>query len=356
MADMNEYDDDMDSPEPQLQTRTQRASSPPEGMRRPGELGGSGAGSRGGQRPGGSAVAPGLDGNDVPAPGGPVQDYRPEDYAHLNDRVSPAVRELFAQIGRYKPQTVTLDTILRPFIPEYIPALGEIDEFVKVPRPDGKPDYLGMKVLDEPSLRQSDRALLTLQLKNLARGPIAAMEVVQVEAVDDVDQAALTKRLTTWINSVEDLHRSKPPQEVTYSKNMPDLDTLMQEWPEEVEHVRAQGEEEAAIMRGGVVLSCVFIVTLHISSLVPPAQVIREHKGILPGAHTPMPASQMARALCALLDVPVHFNLVESLHLMFALYLEMRNINPGIAQGTATASGGFPGNSPLSLSQSGPMK
>lgn len=28
---------------------------------------------------------------------------------------------------------------------------------IKVPRPDGKPDYLGLKVLDEPAARQSDR-------------------------------------------------------------------------------------------------------------------------------------------------------------------------------------------------------
>lgn len=60
--------------------------------------------------------------------------------------------------------------------------MGEIDEFVKVPRPDGRADYLGMKVLDEPALKQSDRALLTLQLKNLARAPAAhANESVTVE-------------------------------------------------------------------------------------------------------------------------------------------------------------------------------
>jgi len=35
---------------------------------------------------------------------------------------------------------------LMPFIPEYIPAIGGTDEFIKVPRPDGQPDYLGLKV------------------------------------------------------------------------------------------------------------------------------------------------------------------------------------------------------------------
>lgn len=29
-----------------------------------------------------------------------------------------------------------LDTKLKPFIPEYIPAVGEVDAFMKIPRPD----------------------------------------------------------------------------------------------------------------------------------------------------------------------------------------------------------------------------
>lgn len=47
---------------------------------------------------------------------------------------------------RYKPHNIELETKLKPFIPDYIPAIGGIDEFIKVPRPDGKPDFLGLKV------------------------------------------------------------------------------------------------------------------------------------------------------------------------------------------------------------------
>ena len=36
----------------------------------------------------------------------------------------------------------------------YISAVGEIDPFVKVPRPDGKPDNLGLTVLDETASTQ----------------------------------------------------------------------------------------------------------------------------------------------------------------------------------------------------------
>ena len=55
-------------------------------------------------------------------------------------QVSAEVKELFQYIGRFKPNKVELDTHLKCFIPDYIPAVGEIDSFIKVPRPDGKRD------------------------------------------------------------------------------------------------------------------------------------------------------------------------------------------------------------------------
>lgn len=53
---------------------------------------------------------------------------------------------LFRLPARYKAQSVDLETRLKPFIPDYIPAVGGLDEFIKTPRPDGKPDFLGLKV------------------------------------------------------------------------------------------------------------------------------------------------------------------------------------------------------------------
>ena len=50
-------------------------------------------------------------------------------------------------------------------------------------------------------------------------------------------EAALTttQAIDSWITSVNELHRSKPQQSVSYSSPMPDIETLMQEWPEEFE-------------------------------------------------------------------------------------------------------------------------
>lgn len=70
--------------------------------------------------------------------------YNAAEYRHLN--VDNDVRELFKEIERYKPHSIDLETKLKPFIPDYIPAVGGIDEFVKVPRPDGRSDFLGLKV------------------------------------------------------------------------------------------------------------------------------------------------------------------------------------------------------------------
>lgn len=49
---------------------------------------------------------------------------------------------------------------LKPFIPDYIPCPGEVDAFIKMPRFDAKEEMLGLTVLDEPALNQSNKAIL----------------------------------------------------------------------------------------------------------------------------------------------------------------------------------------------------
>lgn len=48
---------------------------------------------------------------------------------------------------RYKAPTVVLDAKIKPFVPDYIPAIGEVDAFIKMPRPDGQPEILGLNTL-----------------------------------------------------------------------------------------------------------------------------------------------------------------------------------------------------------------
>lgn len=78
-------------------------------------------------------------------------------------------------ILRYVPQHLNLDFKFRPFVPEYLPAVGDIDAFLKVLPPDMTPSgkhfdskdlHLGLIVLDEPAANQSDPALLHLRLRS----------------------------------------------------------------------------------------------------------------------------------------------------------------------------------------------
>jgi len=93
-----------------------------------------------------------------------------EKFISLEKKENQIIRRFFC---RYQPQDIMLETKLKPFIPEYMPAIGDIDAFLKVPRPDGKVDHLGLDVLDEPSAKQSDPHVLNLQMRYSSKQPVA---------------------------------------------------------------------------------------------------------------------------------------------------------------------------------------
>ncbi|THD20397.1 Intraflagellar transport protein 46 [Fasciola hepatica] len=207
--------------------------------------------------------------------------YNPADYEHL--AVSAEIKEMFEYIQRYTPQVIELETHLKPFIPDYIAAVGDIDAFLKVPRPDGKPDNLGLLVLDEPCANQSDPTVLDLHLRALSKQ--SASKKLIVKSIQNAEQQS--KEIDSWIKSIADLYRAKPPPTVHYIKNMPEVSTLMAEWPSKFEDS----------MRN---LS-------------------------LPGSQLDCSLKEYIDIICALLDIPVYNNRIHSLHLLFTLYLEFKN-------------------------------
>uniref|UniRef100_A0A061RRN6 Intraflagellar transport protein 46-like n=1 Tax=Tetraselmis sp. GSL018 TaxID=582737 RepID=A0A061RRN6_9CHLO len=223
--------------------------------------------------------------------------YNPADFASLN--VSDDVRQIFKYIEKYQPRPHKLESKLQCFIPEYIPAIGDIDEFIKVPRPDGQPDFLGLRVLDEPATVQTDPTVLNLQLRQVSKqGGARPLEITSVE------QAAKNpKRIETWIKSIQELHAGKPLPTMTYSKNMPELEALMQEWPQEMEEAINQ---------------------------------VR-----LPSGNLDVDILTLTKVFCNLLDIPVYEGkAVESLHVLFSLYVELKN-NPYLkAQNTQLGNTG----------------
>ncbi|XP_010141651.1 PREDICTED: intraflagellar transport protein 46 homolog, partial [Buceros rhinoceros silvestris] len=164
-------------------------------------------------------------------------DFSLADYDYLP--VSSEVRELFQHVKRYAPKTIEIEHKLQPFIPDFIPAVGDIDAFLKeewwlVPRPDGRPDPLGLLVLDEPSTKQSDPAVLSLWLRENSRQHNVAQQV-KVKSLENAEKNP--RAIESWIESISELHRCKPPATVHYSRPMPDIESLMQEWSPEFEEL-----------------------------------------------------------------------------------------------------------------------
>ena len=206
--------------------------------------------------------------------------YDPAEFASLP--VSAEISELFQYITRYKPHNIELETKMRPFIPDYIPAVGDIDPFIKVPRPDGKADNLGLVSLDEPASVQSDPTVLTLQLRAVSKS--SGTQPMLVRSVEHAEKDP--KAINGWIDSMTKLHRNKPAPSVRYSKPMPDIEALMQIWPAPIEELL----ETAA----------------------------------LPDADINLDLQSYVRMVCAMLDIPVYGSLTEALHVLFTLYSDFK--------------------------------
>ncbi|XP_044756841.1 intraflagellar transport protein 46 homolog isoform X2 [Coccinella septempunctata] len=219
-------------------------------------------------------------------------EYNPSLYQDLD--VDDEVRELFQYIVKYMPQQLTLDYKFKPFIPDYLPAVGDIDAFLKVVPPEPilfgenfniQEHQLGIAVLDEPATTQSDSALLHLQLRASNLGvPQDASDVI-VKKVDKVDKNH--KVIDKWIKDISDLHRSKSSPFVRYAEPMPDIDDLMQEWPEEIENQ------------------------------------LKEHGFPAPEPH--MTLTEYLELICDVFQIPTTKNKVHSLHVLFSLYAAVKD-------------------------------
>ncbi|KAI8851800.1 intraflagellar transport complex B protein 46 C terminal-domain-containing protein [Chytridium lagenaria] len=230
---------------------------------------------------------------------------KPTFNANLKDfAISDEMKELFQYISRYKPQEIDMEPVLKPFIPDYIPAIGDIDAFIKIPRPDGKPDSLGLSVLDEPAGKQSDPTVLDLHLRAVSKSSAPVPQVVR--SLDSVSLRSNSKPLENWIRNVKELHTAKPPPSVHYSRRMPDIEDLMQVWSPEVEQA---------------------------------LQTIN-----LPSPELDMPIGNYSRLIASILDIPAPnpatsqkanagkdgkkrppTSTVEALHVIFTLYSEFKN-------------------------------
>lgn len=212
--------------------------------------------------------------------------YDPADYDDL--QVTPEIKDMFQFITRYSYQVIELEHKLKPFIPDFIPSVGDADPFIKIPRPDGKQDMIGLNVLDEPCVQQSDPTVLDLQLRAISKQTTAKQIVVK--SLPDTKNNS--KQIDKWIENIQKLHQAKPPPNVHYTKNMPDIDTLMQEWPPDLEELL--------------------------------------NKVSLPSADMDCSLDDYVKVICSILDIPIYKSnqnndKVQALHVLFTLYNEFQN-------------------------------
>lgn len=148
----------------------------------------------------------------LPASDAFASGYDPKQYKDIP--VQSSVKALFAYIGRYQPQRRQLETELKPFIPDYIAAVGDVDEFLKPPRPDGEPETLGLCVLDEPSAKQSDPAILRKFARSTMKGTAGLAEEDDFDAAIPHDDEERNEKIDVWIQSVEKLRDAQSVGEV----------------------------------------------------------------------------------------------------------------------------------------------
>lgn len=203
---------------------------------------------------------------------------------------------------------------LKPFVQDYVPAVGEVDAFLKVPRPDGKRESLGLDRLDEPCLNQSKRSYLDLLIKQFYKGK-RKKHSTRIHKIENAHKKS--KEVLGWINNVEDLQKKKQAPSVFYSRKMPEIDTLMQPFSPQI---REALESHVGAGKSGSTLEF---------------------------ADSDVPLPVLTKSLCSLVGIPVYGqepkakkplnevkdfanrdqpgfdkrkDLIESLHVMFTLY------------------------------------
>jgi intraflagellar transport protein 46 len=100
------------------------------------------------------------------------------------------------------------------------------------------------------------------------------------------------KLIQNWVNQIGDLHKEKMSSNVNYTKQMPDIESLMQIWPDSMEST--------------------------LNSVPFASESIN------------LPPLNYAKLVCNMLDIPIHQlnsnkGVIEALHVMFTLYSEFKD-------------------------------
>ena len=224
--------------------------------------------------------------------------YNPREYDHLE--VNNEIRRLFEYIERFKYNEIELETHLKPFIPDYIPSIGNVDSFLKptVSTTDyekaEQSEKLGVCYLDEPILNQSDPSTFYLKLSNESKR-VSMNKHAKISSIADAERN--TNKIRNWIDNFKKIKNKSLSHNVHIDSlnNMPKVEELMQPFINEQfnEHIRSQ--QEAG-------------------------------KDVVPSYHIDLTLEQYAKIICNVLDIPVQNDDINtSLHLLFTTYAALQS-------------------------------
>lgn len=200
------------------------------------------------------------------------------DYDTLD--VTDKIKHLFQHIDAYEPIDLELD----------MPLKCQVDQMLKIPRPDGKYDGIGIARLDEVlGLEQSNSAVVELQLRNWFN--TIRSRRLQSDAVRSIkDVAANAHQLDVWIQSVQDIHDNEP-QVHSENSDTATVKELLKPWPKELCN------------------------KLKMSELGNPSPDIV------------LNLSEYARVLCLLIGIPAdEGSVMKSVNAMFQMFLKLRSL------------------------------
>ncbi len=153
-------------------------------------------------------------------------------------------------------------------------------------RPDGQQEDLGLNVIDEPITNGIDPYIFKLMLIDETKQKVDKYEVRSIP-----DSEKNPKAIQNWIDKVAEMRKNKVSSSVSYNKNYPDIEKLMQVWPEKMEST----------------LKDIYF----------------------PDERIDLSIENYSKLICNTIDIPVHprnsnKGLVESLHVLFTLYSEFK--------------------------------
>uniref|UniRef100_A0A0N4Z8N0 Intraflagellar transport protein 46 homolog n=1 Tax=Parastrongyloides trichosuri TaxID=131310 RepID=A0A0N4Z8N0_PARTI len=214
-----------------------------------------------------------------------VDSEKPQTIKNGKIIVTPELTKLFDMIEDYIPIILDPPYRLLPFIPDYAPAVGDVDPFIKIPRPDEVEDNLGLTILDEPASEQSDPMSINLLMSKVYKD-VSNIDNKDAPVRQVPSSANKNVVLDQWITNIKEIQTTRQATTVPHSKNLPDIEYLMQEWPESFEKILA--------------------------------------KSRLPTADLNVDLKQFVDICLGIVDIPVVDSRIKSLHVFFSLYAEFK--------------------------------